>query len=76
MARLVWDCLALIAVLFEICLTPLHLYRMEDSMQEVVDATHLVMTGFWGLDIVASFLTAVYVNDILRFRLRDIAHSC
>ena len=44
-------------------------------MREVVDAVHLIMTGFWGLDIVASFLTAVYVNDILRYRLRDIARS-
>ena len=32
-----------------------------------------VASAFWTLDIPASFFTAVYVNDVLRFRMRDIA---
>jgi len=71
--RTAWDGLAMLAVLFEVCVTPLHLYRIDESLQHAADVMHWVLTAFWVLDIPASFFTAVYVNDVLRFRLTDIA---
>lgn len=71
--RTAWDGLAMLAVLFEVCVTPLHLYRIGESLQHAADVMHWVITAFWVLDIPASFLTAVYINDVLRFRLTDIA---
>lgn len=71
--RLVWDCLAIFAIIFETTISPLHLYRMNHSMQLTAETMQWVASAFWTLDIPASFFTAVYVNDVLRFRMRDIA---
>lgn len=71
--RLFWDCLAIIFIVFEIIVSPLHLFRMRDSVKETAEILQWVASGFWALDIPASFFTAVYVNDIFRARLRDIA---
>lgn len=71
--RLVWDCLAIFAIIFETTISPLHLYRMSHSMQLTAETMQWFASAFWTLDIPASFFTAVYINDVLRFRLRDIA---
>ena len=42
-------------------------------MKETAETLQWVASGFWALDIPASFFTAVYVNDTFRFRMRDIA---
>ena len=71
--RIAWDILAVLVVLFEISFSPLHLYNMEDSFRATADALQWVATSFWILDIPMSFLTAVYVNDKVRYRLTEIA---
>lgn len=73
--RTFWDCLALLAVLFEVCITPLHLYRIDPVMRETADLVGWIVTGFWFFDIPVSFFTAVYINDMLRFGLKDIARN-
>lgn len=71
--RLVWDCLAMLTIMFETIISPLHLYRMESSFQATAETLQWVASGFWFLDIFASLFTAVYVNDFLRYRFTDIA---
>lgn len=71
--RIAWDILAVFVILFEISFSPLHLYNMEDSFRETADAMQWAATSFWILDIPMSFLTAVYVNDKVRYRLTEIA---
>ncbi|CAK9002366.1 unnamed protein product [Durusdinium trenchii] len=73
--RFVWDCIALLAVFYELCVTPLHLYRLENDIRYYADVGHWAMTIFWLLDIPATFLTAVYINDHLRFHVKDIAKA-
>ncbi|CAK9014069.1 Potassium/sodium hyperpolarization-activated cyclic nucleotide-gated channel 3 [Durusdinium trenchii] len=73
--RSCWDCLAVIAILFEISVAPLLLYRMDDSARRVADSLQWITTIFWVFDIPATFFTATYVNDILCFRLGEIARA-
>lgn len=73
--RISWDVFAVFVILFEICFSPLHLYNMEDSFRRTAETLQWIATGFWVLDIPMSFLTAVFVNDQIHFRLLEIAKS-
>ena len=51
------------------------LYRLDDSARRVADLLQWITTIFWVFDVPATFFTATYVNDILCFRLPDIASA-
>ena len=40
----------------EVCVTPLHLYRMDFAMRETADLMGWIVTGFWFLDIPVSWI--------------------
>ncbi|CAK9014071.1 unnamed protein product [Durusdinium trenchii] len=73
--RSFWDALTIIAILFEISVAPMLLYRLDDSARRVADLLQWITTIFWVFDVPATFFTATYVNDILCFRLPDIASA-
>lgn len=54
---------------------PLQVYNVDGVFREVADVLHWVTTSYWFLDVPASFLTAVYINDILHSRLADVAKA-
>ena len=72
---MLWDCTAILAILLEISVSPLHLYRLDDTVGNIADVVQGFLTIFWALDIGASFFTAIYINDTLTFRLVDIART-
>ncbi|CAK8997999.1 Potassium/sodium hyperpolarization-activated cyclic nucleotide-gated channel 4 (Hyperpolarization-activated cation channel 4) (HAC-4), partial [Durusdinium trenchii] len=71
--RICWDFLTCIFILFEISISPLQLYRMGELLRNTTDLLQWISTSFWLLDIVVSFFSAVYLNETLLYRLRDIA---
>lgn len=74
-AKVSWDCLALIAILFDIYLGPLYVYNLDDQSAHVFEVLHWFASGYWLLDIPVSFCTAVYVNDLLHFQPGVIAKN-
>jgi len=71
--RIVWDCLAMVALCIEVLTAPLQVYNVDGVFREVADVMHWTTTGYWLLDVPMSFLTAVYIHDILHSRLIDVA---
>ena len=71
--RVLWDCTAILAILLEMSVSPLHLYRLDETAANIADGVQGFLTLFWALDMGASFCTATYINDTLTFRLVDIA---
>ena len=49
------------------------MYRMNSDWKQAAETMQWIASVFWFLDIPASFFTAVYVNDQLRFRMKEIA---
>ncbi|CAK9074489.1 unnamed protein product [Durusdinium trenchii] len=72
-SRVLWDCIAMVVLLFEVLTVPLQVYNLAPDTKEVLDLLHWVTTGYWLLDVPASFLTAVYINDVLHTQLKDVA---
>jgi len=73
--RIFWDCCAMVALCIEVLTAPLQVYNVDGVFREVADVLHWVTTSYWFLDVPASFLTAVYINDILHSRLADVARA-
>ncbi len=73
--RITWDCLTILAVLAEMCVSPLHLYRLDKAEQDTADMVQLILTPFWFGDMCASFLTATYIHDTMCFELKRIASA-
>ena len=73
--RVAWDCVAVIAILIELCVSPLRLYRIPQAAHQVAGTCQAIITCFWVLDIIAHFYTATYVNDILSYSLPKIAKA-
>lgn len=71
--RILWDCLAMLALFLEVVTAPLQVYDIAGGFRQVFDVLHWVTTSYWFLDVPASFFTAVYINDILHTRLQDVA---
>ena len=71
--RILWDCLAMLALFLEVITAPLQVYDIAGGFRQLFDVLHWVTTSYWFLDVPASFLTAVYINDILHTRLQDVA---
>eukprot|EP00435_Cladocopium_sp_Y103_P027812 s3290_g6.t2 len=71
--RILWDCLAMVALFIEVLTAPLQVYNVDGVFRDVADVMHWTTTGYWLLDVPASFLTAVYIHDILHSRLVDVA---
>lgn len=63
----------MVVLLFEVLTVPLQVYNLAPDTKEVLDLLHWVTTGYWLLDVPASFLTAVYINDVLHTQLKDVA---
>lgn len=57
----------------QVLTAPLQVYNIDGKFREVADVLNWLTTGYWFLDVPASFLTAVYINDILHTRLADVA---
>lgn len=74
-AKVSWDCLAILAILFDICLGPLNVYNLDEQSALLFEVMHWFASGFWLLDIPVSFRTAVYVNDLLHFQPGVIAKT-
>jgi len=73
--RIFWECCAMVALCIEVFTAPLQVYNVDGVFREVADVLHWVTTSYWFLDVPASFLTAVYINDILHSRLADVAKA-
>ena len=71
--RTMLDCLTILAVLAEMCVSPLHLYRLDGAEQHTANIVQLILTLFWFGDMWASFLTATYIHDTMCFELKRIA---
>ena len=71
--RIFWDCLAMVALFIEVLTAPLQVYNISGGFRQVADVLHWVTTAYWVLDVPASFLTAVYINDILHSRLQALS---
>jgi len=72
-ARMCWDVLALTFMTYDLFIIPASVFHWEQSMKDFVHAAQIVSTAYWLLDIPASFLTAVYVNNTLLTKPSDIA---
>ena len=59
----------------QVLTAPLQVYNVDGVFREVADVLHWLTTSYWFLDVPASFLTAVYINDILHSRLADVARA-
>ena len=57
----------------EVLTAPLQVYDISGEVRQVGDVLHWSTTSYWVLDVPASFLTAVYINDILHTKLADVA---
>lgn len=57
----------------QVLTAPLQVYNVDGVFREVADVMHWTTTGYWLLDVPMSFLTAVYIHDILHSRLIDVA---
>ncbi|CAE6941489.1 Wrn [Symbiodinium sp. CCMP2456] len=71
--RMLWDILSMVALLVEVLTAPLQVYDISGEVRQVGDVLHWSTTSYWVLDVPASFLTAVYINDILHTKLADVA---
>ncbi|CAE7240203.1 KCNH6, partial [Symbiodinium microadriaticum] len=71
--RMFWDILSMVALLVEVLTAPLQVYDISGGVRQVGDVLHWSTTSYWVLDVPASFLTAVYINDILHTKLADVA---
>ena len=49
------------------------MYDISGDVRHVGDILQWTTTGYWVLDVPASFFTAVYINDILHTKLADVA---
>eukprot|EP00930_Biecheleria_cincta_P062860 TRINITY_DN4830_c0_g1_i13.p1 TRINITY_DN4830_c0_g1~~TRINITY_DN4830_c0_g1_i13.p1 ORF type:complete len:912 (-),score=143.96 TRINITY_DN4830_c0_g1_i13:216-2951(-) len=70
--RLAWLMTTLAACTFEFATAPIELAH-GSLTHPVIQTLHIACSVVWTLDIVISFLTAVYINGTLRFDLRTIA---
>eukprot|EP00930_Biecheleria_cincta_P062859 TRINITY_DN4830_c0_g1_i12.p1 TRINITY_DN4830_c0_g1~~TRINITY_DN4830_c0_g1_i12.p1 ORF type:complete len:912 (-),score=133.51 TRINITY_DN4830_c0_g1_i12:216-2951(-) len=70
--RLAWLMIALAACIYEFATAPIELAH-GSLTHPVIQTLHIACSVVWTLDIVISFLTAVYINGTLRFDLRTIA---
>lgn len=71
--RIFWDCLAMVALMIEVLTAPVQVYNIDGRFRRAADVLHWVTTAYWVLDVPASFLTAVYINDILHSQLHVVA---
>ena len=71
--RIFWDCLAMVALMIEVLTAPVQVYNIDGGFRRAADVLHWVTTAYWVLDVPASFLTAVYINDILHSQLHVVA---
>ena len=70
---MVWDLLAMLALLTEILTAPLQVFNIAGHVKTVSDVLHWTTTSYWVLDVPASFFTGVYINDELHTNLMTVA---
>ena len=70
---MVWDLLAMLALLIEILTAPLQVFNIAGEVKIVSDVLHWTTTAYWVLDVLASFFTGVYINDVLYTNLMTVA---
>ena len=59
----------------EVLTVPLQVYDIAGDARNVADVLHWGTTLYWALDVPASFLTAVYINDVLHTSFTDVARA-
>ena len=59
----------------EVFMTPLQVYDIAGDARHVADCLHWGTTLYWVLDLPLSFLTAVYINDVLHTSFADVARA-
>ncbi|CAE6941507.1 AKT5 [Symbiodinium sp. CCMP2456] len=73
--RMFWDVLGMLVLLVEVLTVPLQVYDIAGDARNVADILHWGTTLYWVLDLPASFLTAVYINDVLHTSFADVARA-
>ncbi|CAE7240200.1 KCNH6 [Symbiodinium microadriaticum] len=73
--RMFWEVLGMLALLVEVFMTPLQVYDIAGDARHVADCLHWGTTLYWVLDLPLSFLTAVYINDVLHTSFTDVARA-
>jgi len=71
--RIVWAVVSVILMLYDLITLPLLVFQPPESAFSVVMAW--LSQVFWTCDIILSFLTAVYIKNVLTKKLRTIAKA-